>query len=95
MGSEAEIKTETLPKPGDRCLKTQADVPREIDPGVPRNLGDEGIDEGPPQRLGIDRRAGIGQIVDNEKPFLPRAAAIMPKKGPAAESRPTSARASR
>src|ERR1700730_2833156 len=75
-----------LARPGDRRLITQAKVPREIDPGVLRNLGNEGIDEGPPQRLGIDRRAGIGQIVDNEKPFPPHAAATMPEKRPAAES---------
>jgi len=77
-----------VPENSSRC-------PKGNDPGVPRNLGDEGIDEGPPQRLGVDRRAGIGQIVDNEKPFPPRAAAIMPEKRPAAESRPASARASR
>jgi|GEM_PF-4763556 len=27
---EAEIQAERLPRPGDRCLKTQADVPREM-----------------------------------------------------------------
>src|SRR5208283_2640472 len=70
-----------LPRPGNRCLKTQAQVPRKIDPGVLRYLGDKRVHEGTPERLCIDcrdmclgqnrtnefdRRARIGKIVDHE-----------------------------
>src|SRR5450631_2514529 len=73
-----------LSRRGDRRLKTEAKIPGEIDPGVLRHLGDEGIDERTAERLCIDRRdmrlgqyranefdrrARIGEIIDDEQAF--------------------------
>ena len=67
---------------GDRRRELRLDVPGEEDPGVLADLGDEGVDQRPPRRLGIDRGemrlgqhlahgargvAGIDQIVDDEQ----------------------------
>src|SRR6516225_4120231 len=38
----------------DWRLKREPGVPREVDPGILRHLGDEGIDERTPHRLGVD-----------------------------------------
>ena len=40
----------------DRRLEGQPHIPREVDPGVLRHLGDEGVDQRPAHRLGIDGR---------------------------------------
>ena len=68
----------------NRLLIGKAHVPREVDPGVLADFGDEGVDGGNAGRLGIDagkmrlwqhlahfqrRLAGIGQIVDDENAF--------------------------
>src|SRR5438132_372160 len=42
--------------PRDRLGELQLDVPGEQDPGVLADLGDEGVDQRPPRRLGVDRR---------------------------------------
>src|SRR5581483_4113925 len=38
----------------DRRLKRKSGVPRKIDPGILRHLGDEGVDQRPAHGLGID-----------------------------------------
>src|SRR5262249_36051281 len=73
----------------DRRLERQSGVPREEDPGVLRDLGDEGVDHRPAHRLGIDGGemrlrqnlahhfcglAGVDQVVDDQH-ALPAAAA--------------------
>ena len=66
---------------GDRLLIGEAEIPREIDPGVLRNLGHEGVDQRAALRLGVDGGemrlrqhgahearglAGVGQVVDDQ-----------------------------
>src|SRR5579863_6436376 len=68
----------------DRRLERQRGVPWEEYPGVLRDLGDEGIDQRPALRLGIDRGemrlrhhvahqppglAGVDEIVDDQEPL--------------------------
>ncbi len=87
LGKGAKLARERLglsPLPRaalDRRLERIAHVPGEIDPGVLRHLGDEGVDERPPLRLGVDGgemrvrqhrahdrsgAAGIDKIVDDQ-----------------------------
>src|SRR5207302_1187955 len=66
---------------GDRRDELRLDIPGKEDPGVLAHLGDEGVDQRAPGRLGVDRGemrlgqklahdprsvAGIDQIVDDE-----------------------------
>jgi hypothetical protein len=68
-------------RPCDRGDALQVEVPREIYPGVLRQLGDESVDHRHALRLGVDRRevgigeqvahdlgvlAGVGQVADVE-----------------------------
>src|ERR1700722_21039563 len=66
---------------GDRRLKGEAHIPREVDPRVLGDLGDEGVDQGAPQGFGVDGGemcfgqhlahqlgggAGVDQVVDDQ-----------------------------
>src|SRR5262249_2391413 len=48
-------KAPLVPTLADRRLECEARVPREIDPGVLRHLGDEGVDQWPAHGLCVDR----------------------------------------
>src|ERR1700730_3587784 len=86
---KARLTSSALARSGDRRLKTQAEVPREIDPGVLRYLGNEGIDECAPQRLGIDRcDTRLGQ--DLARALYSRAVSAQP--GQTEQPPPASAR---
>jgi hypothetical protein len=65
----------------DRRLERQAHIPRELDPSVLRDLGDERIDHRPAERFGVDGgemglgqhfphdfsgRAGVDEVVDDQ-----------------------------
>src|SRR4051812_17077044 len=72
----------------DRRHEGEPGVPRKIDPGVLGHFGDEGVDQRPAHRLGIDRcevrareklahhlggLSGVDQIVDNQHALALRA----------------------
>src|SRR5215471_10383838 len=74
-------KAPLVPTLADRRLECEARIPREIDPGVLRHLGDEGVDQWPAHGLCVDRSkmglrqhvahhargfAGVDQVVDNK-----------------------------
>src|SRR5579871_6357813 len=66
----------------DRRLKRQRGVPRKMNPGVLRDFGDEGVDQRPSLRLGVDGGemrvrnqlahqppglAGIDEVIDDQE----------------------------
>src|SRR5215467_8945353 len=74
-------KAPLVPTLADRRLECEARIPREIDPGVLRHLGDESVNRWPAHGLCVDRGkmrlrqhvahdtrgfAGVDQVVDNQ-----------------------------
>ncbi|GCC45564.1 hypothetical protein chiPu_0029711, partial [Chiloscyllium punctatum] len=75
----------------DRRLERQRGVPGEENPGVLRHLGDVGVDQRPPLRLGVDRGemrvgqhlahhpaglAGVDKVVDDQQSLAGAAAEL-------------------